>query len=118
MEDSYETTETYQENYKILLNLIERGEAMQKLLKIAQPVYIPKIHEALAGINKSIARTERILELQREIFIQTKIAEKGEAELLETAEIIEKELREYIAKHKPEKLEILEAMLSDDDKTH
>lgn len=117
-EESYESTESYRENYKILLNLIARSDGMRRLLKIAQPENIRKIHEALANIEKGIARTEKIMELEREIFIETQKADKLTIELMEINENVEKELLEYVAKHSPEQLELLEAMLSDDDKTH
>lgn len=117
-DESYETTEEYIKNYEILLDLVRRREEMHKLLKIAQPVNIPKVQKAIANIDEGIERTEEIMELEREIFLKEQKLEKDYEELEEMMNLIEPELRKHVAEHNPEKLELLDAMLSDDDKTH
>ena len=119
MEDeTYQTTRIYRENYEILLELVERRKEMLQMLKIAQPENIQKVQKAIADIDQSISRTEEIMALEREIFLERQKADQQWIELAELADKIEPELRAYVAEHHPEKLELLDAMLSDDDKTH
>ena len=119
MEDENdETAGKYRENYEILLELVERRKEMLRLLKIAQPENVPRVQKAIAEIDKTIGRTETIMALEREVFLERQKADKQWNELTDLADKIEPELRAYIAEHHPEKLELLDAMLSDDDKTH
>ena len=117
-DESYETTGEYRGNYEILLDLVRRRKEMLRLLKIAQPEYIPKVQNAIAGIDDCIEQTEKIMALEREIFLKQQQTDKDWIELAELADKIEPELRTYLAEHHPEQLEIFDAMMSDDDKTH
>jgi len=118
VDESYETTEEYIEESKNLFDLIERREKMLQLLKIAQPEYIPAAQQAIAQIDLVIEQTEELMEMHRKLYLMSIEADKSDAALLELSENIAIELREHVAKNNPEKLELLEAMLSDDDKTH
>jgi hypothetical protein len=108
----------FRENYEILLQLVERRKEMVQLLKIAQPENVPKIQKAIADIDETIERTEKIMALERELFLERQKADKQWTELRDLADKIEPGLRAYVAEHHSEKLELLDAMLSDDDKTH
>ena len=116
--ESYETTEEYLKESKILFDLVARREEMLRLLKMAQPANVSQARKVIAQLDNLIERTEEIMEMQRALFLKRRKADKNDAELLLVAEKIQIELREYVAKNKPEKLELLDAMLSDDDKTH
>src|SRR5207253_2696740 len=82
------------------------------------PENVPKIQKAIADIDETIERTEKIMALERELFLERQKADKQLTELMDLADKIEPELRAYVAEHHPEKLELLDAMLSDDDKTN
>jgi len=117
-EESYETTEEYIEESKSLFELIERREEMLRILKIAQPEYIPEVQKAIAQIDDLIERTEELMEMHRKLYFMEIEIDKNDAELVEFTEKVDKALREYVAKNNPEKLELIEAMLSDDGKSH
>jgi len=117
-EETYETTPEYRGNYEILLELVGRRKEMLRLLKTAPPENVSKVRNAIADIDESIERTEEIMALEREIFLKSQKAEKDLFDLVELAEKIEPELRAYLAKHHPEKLELHDQVLSDDGKPH
>ncbi|MBS1792452.1 MAG: hypothetical protein JSS81_01290 [Acidobacteria bacterium] len=117
-EDDYTNSENYRKNYEILLDLIERRDDLRRLLKIAQPQWIGPAREAIARVDDCIERTEVIMDLERQLYEETIKAEEEEARLAEMAEGIIDELRDHVARNNPEKLELLEAILSGDDKTH
>ncbi|HEY0460401.1 MAG TPA: hypothetical protein VGC97_14790 [Pyrinomonadaceae bacterium] len=113
-EETYETTPEYRGNYEILLELIGRRKEMLRLLKTAQPENVSKVRKAISDIDESIERTEEIMALEREIFLKSRKAENDLLDLVELAEKIEPELRAYLAKHHPEKLELHDAFMSDE----
>jgi len=117
-DESYETTEEYINESNSLFELIERREEMLRLLKIAQPEYVPEVQKAIAQIDNLIEQTEKMMEMHRKLYFMSIECDKSEAALLEFSDKVDKKLRKYVAEHHPEKLELLDAMLSDDDKTH
>src|SRR5881275_575678 len=101
--ENYQTNGKYRENYEILLELVGRRKEMARLLKIAHPENVPKIQKAIADIDKTIERTEKIMALEREIFLEQQKADQQWTELRDLADKIEPELRAYIAENQPEK---------------
>ena len=116
--ESYELTEEYKKEYDNLLAKLKKRDELTGFLRFAQPKQIPAIREAIAGIDKYIEHTEVILEIQKEKFLAEKECEEADRKALEMVEMILPELRKHLAETAPEKLEILDAILNDDGKTH
>jgi hypothetical protein len=109
--------EKLKKEVEYLLTLINRREETVGLLKIAKPEKLADIRTMISRLDKSIESTEDIIAL-----IEKTIEQKHEYVeqlkiLLEMSETILKGMREHFADD-PEKLEMLEAMLEDDGKTH
>jgi len=117
-DDDFEMDDDYLEEVEKLMETIEKREEMLKLLKVARLRHIPEIRECIAGLDKSIEATEHILELQAAKLRQEKILEEQLDELMTMTDQIEIEMREHLKKNKPEKLEMFEAMMSDDGTSH
>lgn len=116
--ESYELTEEYKKEYDNLLAKLKKRDELTEFLRFAQPRQIPALRQAIAGIDKYIEQTEVILEIQKEKFLAEKECEEADRQALEMVEMILPELRKHLAETAPEKLEILDAMLSDDGSNH
>ena len=85
---------------------------------LARPAKIAAIRQCLAELDGVIEMTEEIMELKQKAHRQRVKLEEMYEDLEVTTDAVEKELLEYIAKNKPERLAELQAMLSGDDKSH
>lgn len=110
--------EDYERESANLLQKISERDELVKLLKLARPDRLDAIKQNIKRLDKYIEGTEVIVEKSLEVY-ETRIEYWKEMTILhEMSEIIKPELLAHVAKHNPEKLEELEAMLSDDDRTH
>lgn len=120
--DYYEKLEDakaeYEKESARLLNTIKKREEMIGLLKIAKPEKIKDIQELIPRLDKSIEQTEEILESISNHIQLLESAIKQSEEMDAMCDIIQKELLEYIAREKPEKLEEVEAMLLGEGSSH
>jgi hypothetical protein len=117
-EDSYEQTEEYKKEYEKLLAKLKRRAELAEFLKFAKREQIPAVRAAIAGIDKYIEQTEVILEIQKNKFLAEKEVEEADEKVLAMAEVILPELRKHLAETDPEKLEIFDAIMSDDGRSH
>ncbi len=116
-DDDVETTDEYKKEAAYLLKKIEEREEMVSLLKIAKPGKIADIQMVIARFDKSIARTERILELIKERYEQQAEYNLAVKETKTKAEKIKNEMIEHFAENDPEKLSEMLKMLGED-KSH
>lgn len=100
-----------------LLTLINRREELVGLLKIAKPEKLADIRSAISSLGKSIESTEIIIALNEELIQQKREYAEQMKNLLIMSEKVLEGMREHFADD-AERLEILEAMLEDDGKTH
>lgn len=121
VEDSYEiraSREVYEKECAKLLAKVSQRDELVKLLKIARPEKLGELRASIAKLDAFIAHTEEIIAMHYDIYQKRQDLWKQETELLAISEAIRPELLKYVAQHNPERLEELEAMFSDDDKSH
>lgn len=104
----------YEKEYEGLLDRIAKRDETVGLLRIAKPSKIAPLRELISLLNTNIERTEEILAMiAKQIALERK-ADRDYRKAVEMADKIRPEFLKYIAEHRPEKLEELEAMLSGD----
>lgn len=101
-----------------LLAAVHKREDLLKLLKIAHPNKILQINQAVSALDSLIERLEKRLEIIDRLITANKELIREYAVLEKMTDIIEADLTQYIKENCPEKLELLEAILSDDGKSH
>jgi hypothetical protein len=117
-EDSDSHINKYNEEAEKLLELIAEREKHVELLKYARPEKIAAIRKYIVGLDGVIESTEKIMEIHLEAHRKRLKLDKMLAELETIGAKVERGLLKYVAENKPEKLEEIKAMLSDDDKSH
>lgn len=120
--DEYEEVQDalrkYEDSAAKLLDAIAERDELVAALKIAHPSKIAEIRELIAEWNSLIESAEELL--QDELLLVEKVRKlvRTYLELNAMNKLIEPELIKHVAEHNPEQLELLEAMLNDDGKTH
>lgn len=114
----YETDEEYLRESALLLERIQMREEMLQILKFATADKTAAVRDAIASLDKSIEATENIIEFIVERRRLIKQCEAHDQKTLALAEKMMAGLRRHLAENEPEKLELLEAMLEDDGKSH
>jgi len=121
IDDEYEIRLRYAEYEQAsakLLDKIGQRDELVGLLKYAVPTRIPEVREGIARFDKFIDEGERYVAMRYEVYQKAIDVWRAYMKLEKMTRIIEPELRKHIAENDPEKLELLEAMLSGDYKTH
>lgn len=121
IEDAYQiraSREDYERESANLLTKISERDELVKLLKIAQPEKLTELRELITEYDKYIEDTEKIVASCYEVYQRRVEYWKIMTELEAMNDVIRPALLKHVAEHNPEKLEELEAMLSDDHKTH
>lgn len=110
--------ENYERESATLLELIEKREETVKLLKLATKERTAQVREVIAELDELIERTEQIVAMQYDLYLQRIDLLKQYIEAAEMTEKIQPELLQYLAENNPEAYEQLKAQLEDDGKTH
>lgn len=121
VEDSYEirkAREKYEQESAKLLEYLARRDEMIKLLKLATRPKIPMVREAIGELDEIIERTENIIAIAYKAYELRQQLWRDDMKLMAMCDAIKPELLKHVAENNPEKLEELEAMLSDDYRTH
>ncbi len=113
-----ELDEQYEQYAVLLLERIAERAEMIKLLKMATPEKIGQVREIIADLDDIIEDIEEFLELLDKSRRLTHKTETSALKLQANTDIIEKQMRRHLAENSPEKLELFEAMLEDDGKSH
>ena len=108
----------YEQASAKLLEKISQRDELVGLLKYAAPARIADVREGIARFDKFIDEGERYVASRYDVYLKAIDLWRNYMELEKMTRIIEPELRKYIADNEPEKLELLDAMLSGDHKTH
>ena len=120
--DGYEirkAREKYEQESAKLLEVLARRDRMIKLLKLATQPKIPMVRKAISRLDDIIEKTENIIEIAYKTYQLRQDLWRNDMELMAMCDAIKPELLKHVAENNPEKLEELEAMLSDDyDRTH
>jgi hypothetical protein len=114
-EESYETTEEYQEESAKLFELLQRRDKMRELLKIAQPDKIAEVRRVIANLDSIIKQTEEIMEMIAKTHQKELELDKEYEELDRMNKIIEPLLLAHLKEHNPEAYEKLKAELEEID---
>jgi hypothetical protein len=110
-DENFEMTYEYKDISAKLLDLVEIREQLIKELKIAPPEKILELREGISLCDTTIESAEKYLEVEVELYRKgVKLDEKLE-EAARMNALIDEKLPAYVAKHKPEKLEEILAML-------
>jgi hypothetical protein len=113
-----ETDEGYLRESELLLERIRMREEMVQILKFATLDKTAGVRDVIARLDKSIEATEHILELYDERRRLTRECEIQDQKTLALAEKMMAGLRKHLAENEPEKLELLDAILEDEGKSH
>lgn len=117
-EEVQEALADYEESAARLLDAVARRDEMVALLKIAQPSKRAAVRQCIADCNDVIERTENSLEYHTAHVESARRMVRHYLKLGALCDFLEPQLIAHVAENNPEKLELLEAMLSDDSKTH
>lgn len=117
-EEVQEAIAKYQESSDKLLEIIARRDKMKELLKIAQPSKVADVRKCIADCDDLIEKTEKIMEIELELIEQNRDLVRRSKRMEAFLDVAEPEFLKYIAENKPEKLEEVKAMLSDDKSSH
>lgn len=119
--DEYEEVQDalarYEANSARLLDAIARRDEMVEFLKIAPPAKIAEARALVAKWNGLIEDLEKMLEQNLDLVEKARSLVRSYKELEALNDAVEPALLKYAEEH-PEKRELLEAILSDDGKTH
>ena len=110
--------EEYERESAFLLEKIGERDDFAKLLKIAKPNKIAQIRTLLAEFDDLIEKQEKLTEMSLKLHHKLREKWRRETKLAAMREAVGPELLKHAAEHQPEKLELLEALLSDDFKSH
>jgi len=119
--DEYEIRLRYAEYEQAsakLLDKIGQRDELVGLLKYAAPARVADVREGIARFDKFIDEGEKYVAMRYDVYLKAIEVWRAYMKLEKMTRIIEPELRKRIAENDSEKLELLEAMLSGDYKTH
>lgn len=108
----------YEKGAANLLRAVEAREQLIEALKFAKPDKIAKIRVGIADTDRLIEDIEKSLETIVKILGELDEIEKTRKEMDTLAETIEKKFLGYIAREKPEDLELAKILLEESGESH